>query len=93
MTEVLVLPYRGEDEDLVNRYFGLLSTFPQLEWIAPDLQIADLAARLRARHKLRTPDAMQVATAIRANAEAILTNDLAWTRVEGVQVEVLEKFG
>lgn len=91
MTELLVHPYRTGDEDLVNRYFGLLSTFPHLAWIAPDLAIADLAAQLRARHNLRTPDALQVATAIRGGAEAVLTNDEGWMRIEEIEVGVLER--
>jgi predicted nucleic acid-binding protein len=37
--------------------------------------IADEAAQLRARHGLRTPDAIQLATAIRSGASSFLTND------------------
>jgi len=65
MTELLVHPYRAANEPLVNQYYGLLSLFPNLEWVAPDLAIADTAARIRAHHRLRTPDALQAATAIR----------------------------
>jgi predicted nucleic acid-binding protein len=59
MTELLVQPYRNSDQLLVDEFYGLLSTYPNLAWIAPDLEIADLAARLRGRHNLRTPDALQ----------------------------------
>ena len=31
MTEALGHPYRARDTDLVNRYYGLLSTFPHLD--------------------------------------------------------------
>ncbi len=54
MTELLVHPYRAANEPLVNQYYGLLSLFPNLEWIAPDLAIADTAARIHAHHRLRT---------------------------------------
>lgn len=37
--------------------------------------VAEEAARLRARHNLRTPDAIQLATAIRSGASSFLTND------------------
>ena len=70
---------------LVGRYFALLSQYPHLEWIAPDLAIADNAARLRARHKLRTPDAIQVATAIQGGAGAMITNDPGMCRVEAME--------
>ncbi len=59
MTELLVAPYRDSDEQRVDEFYALLSTLPNLDWIAPNLEIADVAARLRAGHRLRTPDALQ----------------------------------
>ena len=90
MTELLVQPYRAGNEALVNRYFGLLSLFPHLEWVAPDLAIADAAAQIRAHLRLRTPDALQAATAIRRGASAILTNDGDFARVSQIEVGVLD---
>ena len=91
MTELLVQPYRQQNEELINRYFGLLSSCPNLEWIAPDLTICDTAARVRAQHNLRTPDSLQVGTAICAGASAFLTNDSAMTRVREVAVVLLDE--
>ena len=68
MTEILVKPYRTLVEKEVRQIFDLLLTYPNLEWIAPDLEIAQTAARVRARYKLETPDALQAATAIRSGA-------------------------
>ena len=59
MMELLVPSYRVKDEHRVGEYFGLLSTYPNLKWVAPDLEMADMAARPRAGHKMRTPDAVQ----------------------------------
>jgi hypothetical protein len=56
MTELLVHPYRESDEQRMNEYCGLLSSFPNLDCVAPDLAVADEAARVGARHRLRTPD-------------------------------------
>jgi predicted nucleic acid-binding protein len=67
MTELLVKPYRESDEETVDKCFTLLSTYPSLEWISPTLEIADRAAEIRAVHRLRTPDALQAATALHAN--------------------------
>ena len=91
MTELLVHPYRAANEELVNRYYSLLSSFPNLEWVAPDLAIADTAARLRAEYGLRTPDALQAATAIRRGVTGFLTNDAGLVRVSEVEVAVLER--
>lgn len=90
MTELLVQPYREGDEHRVDQFYALLSTFPNLEWIAPDLPIADSAARIRAAHRLRTPDALQAATAVHAGATALVTNDPAFKRVEKFETIVLD---
>ena len=75
LLEVLVQPYRLGELDRVNKFYVLLSTFPHLEWVPPDLQIADVAARLRADPKLRTPDAIQAATALCSGATGFVSND------------------
>lgn len=89
MTELLVQPYRIADDFLINRYYGLLSLFPNLEWVAPDLPIADTAARIRAFHRLRTPDALQAATAICCGATGLLTNDADLARVTDIEIGIL----
>jgi predicted nucleic acid-binding protein len=91
MTELLVQPYRVRNEQRVDEFYGLLSTYPNLEWVAPNLEIADMEARLRALHRLRTPDALQAATAVHAGATALITNDAVFERVEGFEALVLER--
>jgi predicted nucleic acid-binding protein len=91
MTELLVPSYRDHDERRVDEFYGLLSTYPNLRWIAPDLETADLAARLRAAYRLRTPDALQAATAIQANATGLVTNDPVLARVDELDVAVLDQ--
>jgi len=91
MTELLVLPYREDDEQRANDFYGLLSTYPNLDWVAPNLEIAELAARIRALHRLRTPDALQAATAAHSQATGLITNDAVFERVEGFQTLVLDE--
>lgn len=91
MTELLVQPYRDQDEQHVDEFYGFLSTYPNLDWIAPGLEIADLAARLRALHRLRTPDALQAATAVYAHATGLVTNDPVFQRVEAFETLVLDQ--
>ena len=90
MTELLVHPYRADDEARVNQFYALLSTYPNLEWIPPDLEIADLAARYRARHGLRTPDAILAATAARSHATGFVTNDPLFKRVNAFHTLLLD---
>jgi predicted nucleic acid-binding protein len=91
MTELLVQPYRDSDEQLVNWFYGLLSTYPNLGWIGPNLEIADLAARFRGLHRLRTPDALQAATAVYAGATGLITNDAVFERVPELETLVLDR--
>ena len=91
MMELLVQPYRNSAQQKVNDFYGLLSTYPNLEWIPPDLEIADTAARLRAEHRLQTPDALQAATAVHAKVSALITNDAVFTRVKAFHTVVLDE--
>ncbi len=58
-------------------------------WLAPDLAIA--AAELRAVHSLRTPDALQAATAVASGAKAFLTNDKSLLRLPQIEVCSLDE--
>ena len=90
MTELLVPAYRSSGEVLADQFYGLLTTYPNLEWVAPDLEVADIAARIRAQYRLRTPDALQAATAIRSHATGLVTNDAIFERVEAFETIVLD---
>ncbi|MFN0165452.1 MAG: type II toxin-antitoxin system VapC family toxin [Bryobacteraceae bacterium] len=91
MTELLVQPYRDSDEQRVDEFYGLLSTHPNLDWIAPNLEIADTAARFRALHRLRTPDALLAATAAHSGATGLITNDAVFERVTVFETIVLDR--
>jgi predicted nucleic acid-binding protein len=91
MTELLVQPYRESDDQRVDEFYGLLSTYPNLDWIAPNLEIADVAARLRALHRLQTPDALQAATAEHAGATGFITNDAVFERVKTFETLMLDR--
>jgi predicted nucleic acid-binding protein len=91
MTELLVQPYRVADQQQADEFYVLLSTYPNLEWMAPNLEIADRAARLRALHGLRTPDALQASTAVHARATGFVTNDSTFERVKDFETLLLDK--
>lgn len=89
MTEVLVKPYQSAAEQRANEFYGLLTAYPNLDWIALDLDIAGSAARIRATHRLRTPDALQAACAIHAHATGMITNDPVFGRVAAFETLLL----
>lgn len=92
MLELLVQPYRLSDIDRVNQFYALLSSYPRLTWVAPTLEIADLGARLRAEHNLRTPDALQAATALSSGATGFVSNDPVFERLRNLEVAILDDF-
>ena len=92
LPEILVPHYRKPDQRLADDFYALLSTYPNLKRISIDLQVADIAARVRAQHNLRTPDALHAAVALHANATALVTNDPVFRRVLGFAAVVLDDF-
>jgi predicted nucleic acid-binding protein len=90
MTELLVKPYRERDERGANDCFALFSRYPNLEWVAPNLEICNAAARIRSECGLKTPDAIEAATAIYCGIPGFLTNDFVYQRVPELDALVLE---
>ena len=91
MTELLVPAYRSQNEKQRDDFYGLFSRYPNLEWVPTTLSIADTAAELRALNNLRTPDALQAATAVHADATGLVTNDPAFMRVKQFETLVLDR--
>lgn len=90
MLELLVQPYRRADLDTVNKFYALLSTHPNLQWVELILPVADAAASLRAEFNLKTPDAIQVASALALQATGFVSNNPALKRLEKLDVLILD---
>ncbi|MBI3015806.1 MAG: PIN domain-containing protein [Candidatus Tectomicrobia bacterium] len=91
LLEVLVQPYRKNDDEMVNQFYALLTTYPNLTWLELSVEIADLAARLRARYHLKTPDAVLLATAVYSGATGFVGNDEQLKRVTDLDILLLSQ--
>ena len=91
LIEVLVHPLREGRTELAKEYRSILLQSSALTTIPLDEGIAEEAAGLRARHYLRTPDAIQIATAIRSGASWFFTNDGDFANLSEISVLVLKK--
>jgi predicted nucleic acid-binding protein len=91
ITECLVQPYRKRDFALSAQYLVLFRNFPNLSIIPLTDDIAERAAFLRARYNLRTPDAVQLATALVSGCHAFLTNDDRFLVARGIKILVLDQ--
>jgi predicted nucleic acid-binding protein len=92
MAELLVAPYRDRNQQQVDLFYSVISTYPNLMWVPTTLAIADEAARVRAEFGLKTADALQAATTLLSGATGFVTNDAAFMRVGGFEAIVLESW-
>lgn len=91
LLEILVKPKRESNLILTERYKILLETFPNLQVKALDENIADVASSLRANYNINTPDAIQVATSLEAQADVFITNDTSLKKITEIKVMLLSE--
>lgn len=89
LLELTVRPLQMGRQDIADEYEILLGYFPNLELLPIGADVLMEAAALRAQHRLRTPDAIQLATARRAGATLAVTNDDAWRNLGFIETLVL----
>jgi predicted nucleic acid-binding protein len=74
--EVLVQPIRLLKPEIANAYLKILTSSSNLEIVDLTINISKKAAELRAKYNIKTPDAIQMATAIESQSDFFLTNDI-----------------
>jgi predicted nucleic acid-binding protein len=87
--ECRIKPLRDADQELLARYDGF---FRAKDLLVVELtkEVVEQATRLRARHGLRTPDALQAACCLTHGQDTpFITADAAFRRVEGLDVRLL----
>lgn len=89
LLEVLVQPHRNQDLGLIRDYYGYLPRAPFLRLIPVTIEIADKAAELRAKYAFKTPDSIQLATAIEEKATLFLTRDHDFRKQKEIEVGIL----
>jgi predicted nucleic acid-binding protein len=77
--------------ELAQQYRDILLSQENLSTYSVSAAIAELAAQLRATKNLRTPDAIQIATAIQGGDRFFLTNDARLSVVPELEVLVLDE--
>jgi predicted nucleic acid-binding protein len=88
LAEVLVPAYRAGNSGAARQARAALGRIPNFELLDVSPSIADVAARLRSTHDLRTPDALHVATALDQRADWLVTNDRRLRRVESEGIRI-----
>lgn len=91
LTEVLVQPLRKNDQTLANEYRDLLLNGANFQLLRLTALAAETAAELRAKYRLRTPDALQIATVLENGCDAFLCNDKDLNKVTELKILVLDE--
>ena len=87
--ECRVGPMKASDGNRLA-LFDTFFTRSDLTWIELSTEVVELAAAIRVRHGLRTPDALQAASCLQLGPQHVLmTGDVVFQRVEGLEVIVL----
>jgi predicted nucleic acid-binding protein len=92
LAEILTKPFAEKNFPLADELKFTLKSFSALSVITIDEKLAEAAALIRARHRIRLPDALQLAAAIQGEAGVFLTNDKRVRQVTDVEVLVLSEF-
>jgi predicted nucleic acid-binding protein len=91
LLEVLVQPFRKNDQELARRYREILLKSRGLTIIPLSAEIAEQAAEIRAHSNLRTADAIQIAVARSQRAASFLTNDRQLLAPAGLDVLIIDE--
>lgn len=75
INEVLTGVYRKKNEDKIPLYLEYISGRGRITIWDINKEIAILAAEIRAIYKLKAPDSIQIATALKAQANLFVTAD------------------
>jgi len=89
LLEVLVQPLRSNNTALASEYRDILLN-SKLMTVEVSSAIAEQAARLRAAHNIRTPDAIQISAALNAGATYFFTNDIRLPEIPSIQILSLD---
>jgi predicted nucleic acid-binding protein len=89
LLELTVRPLQLGRQDVADDYEVLLDYFPNFDLEPISREILLEAAALRARQRLRTPDAIQIATGLRTGATLAVTNDEGWRNFPLMETMIL----
>lgn len=87
--ECRVGPMKANDLATLSMFDAFFAR-PDLLWVELNRVVVELAAAIRARHGLRTPDALQAACCLQLGPQhVLLTGDAIFQRVVGLNVKLL----
>ena len=83
------MPLRERRTQLAKQYEAILTMSENIDILDINIEIAKETAKIRADHSIKTPDAIQLATAKYSFADYFLTNDIRLKSFKGLNVITL----
>ena len=90
ITEALVSPLRGGDARSIANYEQLIF-HAGINLIPIDRSILLAATNLRAKYRIKTPDAIHAATSLSRGCNRFITNDKGFRNIAGLPVSILSE--
>jgi predicted nucleic acid-binding protein len=91
VAECLVAPIRDDWAQQKQEFIGFLIENSRILLEIIDHKTGQQAAKFRANYNLTLTDALQVAVALQANCDALLTNDVIFKRVTDIPIIILSE--
>ena len=91
LAECLILPIRQNNLSQQKLFVDIITAQDTADFVNITSAIARNTAEIRAKYNLKLPDAFQMATALEAGCEALLTNDVQLKRVTELRVLVVSE--
>lgn len=92
LIELLIKPKREGNLIAVGDYRDMILTFPNLMVMDVNLRVSDIASDMRAKYRIRMPDAIQIASAIVGGSQSFITNDEGLKKVKDVNIILLDEW-
>lgn len=89
--ELLTLPEREGHHHLAAQYRESLTNSDRISIYPVNLLVAEATVKYRAKYQMKTPDAIQLATADICGAEIVVTNDGAWKKIDDMVVVLINE--
>ena len=87
--ECRVGPMKANDSATLAAFDAFFAR-SDLVWVELNQNVVELAAAIRVKHRLKTPDSLQAASCLQLGSEHLfLTGDSSFKRVAGLNVKIL----
>jgi predicted nucleic acid-binding protein len=86
LLELLVIPHKQKNNRLVQKYRALMQDLLSVPMVELNQTIAVSAAEIRGNYGFKTPDSIQLATALHSGSDIFYTNDLRLSKFKEITI-------